>query len=101
MHYCDLCGIPMRDGSYFMLYVANPTWRDGIELTEEVMREHYARIEKETKDICPKCKKILDDIFAYRMDGILKMAKDCQDTFALPPYKEIKPIIEKKKKNKK
>lgn len=106
IHYCDMCGIPVKDGSFFMLYIANPTWNNGEELTEEVMREHYARIEKETKEVCPKCKKIFDDIFAYRMDGIIKMAKECQDTFALPPFGAEKPIeekqiAEKKKKNKK
>ena len=74
--FCDLCGQPMKEDLMWILYLSPPRQTN----TEDYV-SYLARIEKESKEICPTYKIIFDRIFEKRMIGILKLANDLKTIY--------------------
>lgn len=110
VNYCDLCGVPLKENNYYMLYVSGasgpnePETRNFDEQMGEVnynsnaYHERMAKIEREMKEICPACKAIFDKMFELRMERIGELADEILLTF----QKKAKPNPkERKQKDKK
>lgn len=100
IQYCDLCGTPMKESSYYLLYIHNPGFTMPNANNFDSMNEYYSayyrylmNIQKETKEICPTCKHVFDKIFEYRLQGLSRLAEECTNLFNLPPKEK------KEKKN--
>lgn len=88
--YCDLCGCPLKEGTYYMLYVANPHVSYDMHSNAQ---QYYNQIEKETKCICPTCRELFNRIFEYRLEGMIKLTEECAAMFNI----EVKDKHPKKK----
>lgn len=87
--YCDLCGSPIKEVKWILLCTKYTV--DSEDSYNNNVFQH-----KDNQEICDNCKHLIDQIFKYRMEGILKIAKDLKHIYELPT-KESK----SNKKNKK
>ena len=71
--YCDLCNIPLKEKDYYLLYIIKP-----ILMTNTNNQYDYIallqKVEKEVKDVCPRCKTIIDEIFRLRMQNLNQLS---------------------------
>jgi hypothetical protein len=81
--YCDLCGQPMKDSNYYILYVRNPGVKvPDVSDFENQSDYHHAyyryimSVQKETKEICPTCKHVFDKMFELRLQRLSELADE-------------------------
>jgi len=97
VNYCDLCGTPLKENCYFILYVSEPKYP-----IYENLQEYYntmKKVEKEVKEICPTCKQIFDKIFELKLKRLSELANEINSIYNLqskPNPKERKNGKEKK-----
>ena len=88
VNYCDLCGVPLKDGEYFTLYVASPVKSKEEAETINNYYDYLAKVEKEVKDICPTCKRLIDEIFKLRLQNLNQINDELFGIYELSPKKE-------------
>jgi len=57
------------------------------------------QIKKETKEICPNCKKIIDMIFEYRLKNLCKLDQELFGIIQAQPPTTVLSVTKKKRKN--
>jgi len=90
--YCDLCGVPLKDGEQYMLYISKPTAQ------EQTYFDYLKDVKTETKDVCSTCKKIFDYIFELRLQNLSCLSNELLGIYQLPSYKKEKKNGKKEKK---
>jgi len=96
INYCDLCGTPLKENEYFMLYTSTPKTLDFNEINE--YHDYMKKIEKEVKEICPNCKHIFDRIFDLRLQKLSELTDEIMNTYNLPSKKNPKERKNEKEK---
>lgn len=84
--FCDLCGVPIKIGEYkHMLYQQILLINPKREITEAEFKTRYTNASNQVdiKEICGKCKKVYDYIFALRIDKINKIKNEIEKSFNL------------------
>jgi hypothetical protein len=106
VQYCDLCGTPMKDYNYYLLYVHNPGLSipniNNFDDEKEYYRAYYKyvmSVQGETKEICSGCKCIFDKIFELRLQRLSELTDSIYREFQLPsrPNPDERKNNEKKK----
>lgn len=87
--YCDLCGQPIKDNESYRLYVAEPVYKNQQNDEEQSYYGYLDKVQKNTKEICPTCKKIIDEIFKLRLENISKIVQYITDVYNLPSKDKI------------
>ncbi len=87
IHFCDVCDLAIKDGEKsFLILVCEADFNKNL----------YGRGSLENiKEICPTCRKIIEDLFALRLAGVAKLTKQIKDSFNTKFRAKIK-----KRKNK-
>jgi hypothetical protein len=98
VNYCDLCSSPLKEGSFFLLYISEPRGSNFNEM-EEYM-EYRKKVERGVKEICPACKHIFDRMFELRLAKLSELAGEITNTYNLPSKKNPKERGNGKKENK-
>jgi hypothetical protein len=89
--YCDLCGIPLKEKDYYTIYSAYANNDISRFLNNErAYYEYIKNLQKGIKEICPRCKELMDRIFEYRLEGMYKLTEQCYELFGLPEKKNPK-----------
>jgi len=86
VNYCDLCGVPLKDGEYFTLYIASPVNKENAEAITNYY-DYLAKVEKEVKDICPSCKKLMNEMFKLRLQNLNQISDELFGIYDLSPKK--------------
>ena len=97
VNYCDLCATPLKENSFFILYVSEP--RDSNFKGMEEYLEYLKRVENAAKEICPNCKHIFDKMFELRLQRLSELTEEINLTYNLkskPNPKDRKDGKEKK-----
>lgn len=71
--------------NYFTLYIVTPLTK---QQEEEYHKNYYAyleKLEKESKHICPNCKKLYDELFRLRLQNLNQISQDLLGIYELPP----------------
>jgi len=91
IHYCDLCGVPMKTNTFFVLYCSAPDKNapnpEDYEDIQDYYKEyiHYiSKITKDVKTICPKCKAIYDQMFSLRLQRLCELSAEINNIYNLP-----------------
>ena len=104
--YCDLCNQPLKENQYWLLFVSSPNDR----ITNQNYFEYMEKVKKGTKEICPTCKLIYDEIFRLRLKNLSQLAIKLLGIYELSSdsikkvkkfKKNIKDEKQKKKKKRK
>ncbi len=94
--YCDLCGLPIKGNKYYILSVMNAQ-SFPLNSSDPDFMEKYTQFitdrAKSLKDVCPRCKEIIDRIFELRLQRITEVA----DEITLLYDKPAKPHPKKRK----
>jgi len=95
--YCDLCGTPMKESNYYMLYVHNPGVKvpdasdfDNVTDYHHAYYRYIMNVQKETKEICPTCKHVFNKMFELRLQRLSELADEIWKEFQLPSRKNPK-----------
>ena len=86
--YCDLCGIPLKEGTYFMLYATKPQ-----NITYDEIEGYYKQlkeVQKEVKEICPSCKYVFDEMFRLRLVNLSELVDEINLIYNLTSKKNPK-----------
>lgn len=84
INYCDLCNTPLKEGSYYMLYISEPVNQNNTNYNEtENFYNYLNQVRKEIKEICPKCKDIFDRMFALRLQRLSELTDEINLTYNL------------------
>lgn len=83
VHYCDLCGVPLKNKDYFRLYVANVGELEKNYNTYEDYYHYFQRAQNAVKDICPTCKEITDRIFELRFQNLFQLSNELMGMYKL------------------
>jgi hypothetical protein len=86
--YCDLCGTPLKEGNYLMLYICEPRNTNFNEIGEYM--EYMKKVERGVKEICPSCKHVFDRMFELRLERLSELAGEIMNTYNLPSKKNPK-----------
>lgn len=96
--YCDFCDVPLKFDDFYILYLAYSKTNTPPHDMEDY--ERYLRhIEKETKEICPSCKTLIDEVFRLRLNNLKELKNELlgiYETPTRPNPKERKNDKEKK-----
>ena len=101
VNYCDLCNQPLKENDYYVLFVSTPK----IYLSGKDYFDYMEKVRKETKEICPTCKLVFDEIFKLRLQNLSQLAINLLGIYELSSdsIKKIKDykksVKPKKKKN--
>ena len=89
--YCDLCGLPLKESNYFMLYISEPAknGEDGLNSMGN-MEEYMQRVKRGVKEICPSCKHIFDKMFELRLQRLSELTGELDLIYNLPSKKNLK-----------
>ena len=88
VQYCDLCGVPLKEKDYYSIYISYANIDSKFSsYNEQTYYDYLKKVEKDVKQICPRCKELLDKIFEYRLEGMYKLTEECFDLFGLPVKK--------------
>jgi hypothetical protein len=91
VNYCDLCGVPLKGKDYYTIYSAYANNDvSGISYNEQAYLDYIKKLQKEIKEICPRCKELTDRMFEYRLEGMYKLTEQCYELFGLPEKKNPK-----------
>ena len=96
INYCDLCGVPLHEHDYYLLFIDAPKRINKSPITSA--SDYINKIQESTKEICPRCKGIFDRIFELRLNKLSQLVIDIKNNFAKPTRT---PPHEKKRKKKK
>jgi len=88
VNYCDLCGSPLKENNFFMLYTSMPTNSNFSEISE--FMEYKKKVEEGVKEICPSCKHIFDRMFELRLQKLIELSAEIEKTYNLPSKKNPK-----------
>jgi hypothetical protein len=88
VQYCDLCGTPLKEYNYFMLYISEPRDTNFNEMGEYY--DYMKKVQKEVKEICPTCKHIFDKMFELRLQRLSELTEEINCTYNLPPKLNLK-----------
>ena len=96
LHFCDLCGQPIKLNRFYTLYVSVPRnlneEKSAFDISEDISRN--------AKEICEHCKYIFDKVFEYRLKNLYKITKDISFTYNLPTQLNLAERKNEKKKKK-
>ena len=87
IEYCDICDTPLKNGDFWTLYMthdANKT-QDAQDFYNDY-QNYIKRLEKEVKDICPSCKRLIDEIFRLRLQNLNQINLELLGIYDLPSY---------------
>jgi len=71
IEYCDICDTPLKDGDFWTLYLTHDTNKaQDVQDFYNDYQNYIKRLEKEVKDVCPSCKKLIDEIFKFRLQNL-------------------------------
>ena len=100
--YCDLCGSVVKDGSQFYLYVANAADNTPDINNRDSYAQFLGELYKDVKEICPKCKYVIDKIFELRLQNLSKLNEELLGIFKLEStsFQEKKKVKKNEKKEK-
>jgi hypothetical protein len=90
VNYCDICNTPLKEHDFYILYIAPPKDKN-FQPTD--MSDYYSyleKVEKEVKDICPSCKKLMDEIFRLRLQNLNQINDELFGIYNLSSKKEKK-----------
>jgi archaellum component FlaC len=93
INYCDLCDSPLKDDDFYTVYIAYSGQHKNINTTEDYYNT-LDKIKKQVKEVCPKYKQIMDEIFRLRRQNLTAISLELLGMYESPVY-------EKKKKDKK
>ena len=82
INYCDLCGTPLKDYNFYMLYVSEPR-----NTNYDEMKDYYANVKKvqdNAKEICPTCKHIFDKMFELRLQRLSELTEELNCIYKVP-----------------
>lgn len=82
INYCDLCGQPLKENNYYMLYVTTPATTSLSSAHE--YEDTIKSIQKDIKEICPTCKHIFDSIFELRLKKLCELTEEINKNYQLP-----------------
>lgn len=94
VHYCDLCGIPLKEDFdtiapnntnphyYIMAVLDNNDFPDTSNMSNRDYISYLKRIESKQREICPKCKEILDNLFQIRFNNMYKLEIYLREIFS-------------------
>ena len=80
--YCDLCGCPIHNVRYFIMVVKG-TGSDSYAIPQISNPNDVAK-----KEICEKCKGILDKVFMDRLHALNDINKEIERLFKLSDRKK-------------
>lgn len=78
VHYCDFCSQPIHKQRHILMI-----------LTEhDLEKVKYGRkVERKEKEICDKCKEIIEELFVLRKNNLKKIVNMIEGTFKLAAKK--------------
>jgi hypothetical protein len=86
--YCDLCGTPLKENNYYMLYTSEPKNTNFNEMNDYY--NYLKKVEQGVKEVCPSCKHIFDKIFELKLERLSELANEINFTYNLPSKKNPK-----------
>jgi hypothetical protein len=88
VNYCDLCGEPLKDNNFFMLYITRPEKTNFEEIGN--MMNYLQNVQREVKEVCPTCKHIFDKIFELRLSKLSELRDEIDEIYNLPSLRNPK-----------
>lgn len=88
VHYCDLCGSPIKDHNYYCLYASPPTDTNLDEMGNYA--ELVSKVRREVKEICPTCYHIFKKIFELRLYRLCELTEEITKLYNLKSKKNPK-----------
>ena len=88
VNYCDLCGTPLKERNFWMLYVSEPKNTNYNEMDNYY--EYLQKVQAGVKEICPSCKHVFDKMFELRLIRLSELAEEINQTYGLPSKKNPK-----------
>jgi hypothetical protein len=88
VNYCDICNTPLKEHDFYTLYIAPPKDRNFKPTDVNDYYNYLNEVEKEVKDICPSCKKLMDEIFRLRLQNLNQINDELFGIYNLPTKKE-------------
>ena len=86
IHYCDLCNIPLKGRDYWNLVIGYENDKEKVNINN--YNDYADAIEKAAKEICPKCKDIIVEIFKLRLENLNKLSQELLGIYGLPTKKK-------------
>jgi len=83
LFYCDLCGCPIKNVSYYMV--------KGMTGGTSTIKQVHNLQDVTKKEICEKCKNIVDRLFENRAHALKDISREIRMLFKLTSYKKNKP----------
>lgn len=87
--YCDICNVPIKETDYYMIYIRyskQPT--SDVEDYYNNYGNYLKKVDKQIKDICPECKRMIDRILELRKARINELYEEILRIDNTPPKEE-------------
>lgn len=85
INYCDICGSPLKGNDFWTMYLTHDTNKEQEASDYYNDAQNYLKkIEKEVKDICPTCKKLIGEIFKLRLQNLNQLNSELLGIYKLP-----------------
>jgi len=96
-----MCDVPLKDTQYYLLYISSANTIPRCDNIEDYYGQ-ISKVEKEVKEVCPECKKILDEIFKLRKGKLNELSEELLGIYKTPtkqpPHGDRRQDKKKKKK---
>jgi hypothetical protein len=83
INYCDLCNLPLKNNDYYHFYITESQKEKSSYNNLEDYYSYLNMVKQEIKDICPKCKEVIDRIFELRMENLSRLSEELLGIYKL------------------
>ena len=89
--YCDICHTALKEADFWTMYCTHDSnnSQETISSSEDY-QSYIKKVEKDIKEICPNCKKLMDEIFKLKLQNLNALNQELLGIYNLQTKSPIK-----------